>query len=437
LALLLVTNWYNQPREVDAGPNRDTRTRTIRGKGVSPSRNKRLLRESIYVHKPDTGHRRVTRARFDRAVRLVKKERKSYSGIHLCTKWGIPNRRVNIWLRQRRFILGEDLMRAVRKLGSRFVPTFGAAKRKRGGSATPLGLEAPLGTNESTAWVWGELLDEMIIDECNTGKEAFDKLYAPSELTKGLTVSHTVNHRELMNMLALAAATEGDTGYKCVDGFRQGSTTSLVPYLEEGDKHCWLLVMTPEEVLFINPYGHRDGAQPSEVLRADKAVGSLKVKVGVMDLKLQDDQDMANCRPWVAVMAGIVQIWECYRQAREGATGAELQSGIRDIMTIRELIDLRREPAEGRTNREYIWGYREYMRERLPLRMCPTGYVEGGKHVENGAEPGKLKQAETSKPRVHAVHQGTTVKSGKRKTCEGEGVGGEMSGEETQIIGIV
>jgi hypothetical protein len=77
--------------------------------------------------------------------------------------------------------------------------------------------------------------------------------------------------------------------------------------------------MAPGEVLFINPYGCMDGARPSEVKRAGKAFCSPTGKVGVMDLKLQDDQDMANCGPWVTAMAGIVQIWECYRQTKEGA----------------------------------------------------------------------------------------------------------------------
>jgi hypothetical protein len=116
--------------------------------------------------------------------------------------------------------------------------------------------------------------------------------------------------------------------------------------------------------------------------------GSPSREVGVIDLRLQDDLDMANCGPWVAVVAGIVHMWGCYRQATDGATGAKLQGGIRDIMAVRGLADLKGVPVEGRDNIGYIWGYREHMRKHIPVRKCPTRDGERDALVLERAQPG-------------------------------------------------
>jgi hypothetical protein len=92
----------------------------------------------------------------------------------------------------------------------------------------------------------------------------------------------------------------------------------------------------------------------SSGMRARKAFSS-PTRVEAMELKLQDDRDVANCGPWVAVLAGVVQMWECYRQTKEGTSWAEVQGGIRDILTLRELVDLKREPVGAGANIEYIW----------------------------------------------------------------------------------
>jgi hypothetical protein len=139
---------------------------------------------------------------------------------------------------------------------------------------------------------------------------------------------------------------------------------------------------------------------------------------------------MANCGPWVAVMAGIIQMWDCYRQAREGAaTWAGLQGGIRDIMAVRGLADLKGEPMDGKTNIGYILGYREHMRKHIPMRKCPKRYDEREVLVVERAQPGKsglLKQT------------AYTQRSGKRNTCEtGEAHEEATSGEEVQITGTV
>jgi hypothetical protein len=86
----------------------------------------RIRRTMIETHRMDRGHRTVSRARFGRAVRIVRKEMSAYAGAHLRSKWGSLFREKNVWLRHRRRALGKDLMRAVRKLKSGRVCTFGA-----------------------------------------------------------------------------------------------------------------------------------------------------------------------------------------------------------------------------------------------------------------------------------------------------------------------
>ena len=95
-----------------------------------------------------------------------------------------------------------------------------------------------------------------------------------------------------------------------------------------------------------------------------------------MELRVQDRQAGANCGPWVAVMAGMVQLWDCYRQAREGGSWASLQEGVQNIVTVRGLEDRNQGPTSSNGNTEYIWGYRRYMRGHVRLRACPGKYGE-------------------------------------------------------------
>ena len=80
-------------------------------------------------------------------------------------------------------------------------------------------------------------------------------MYVAEWPIRRLTVSRTINHQELIRMLALVVGTNGVTGNECVDEYTQGNVTSIVPYLQEGDTHCSLMIMAPDEVLFVNPYG--------------------------------------------------------------------------------------------------------------------------------------------------------------------------------------
>jgi hypothetical protein len=315
---------------------------------------RRIRRVMIEAHRADRGHRTVARARFEQASRIVRKERSSCFGVHLHIRWGPLFGRRNIWLRQRRRILGRDLMRAVRRLREGFVMIFGAVGGGDLYDVTPLGLEAPGGTNDCTAWVWQELLDDMIAHERKVNKNAFDSRL--DKQSRDVVVACTMDHAGLMRMLSVARSTEGATGYEAVDLYRLGNTTSIVPYLREGDTHCSLLILAPGEVLLFNPCGYGKGARPPEMEQASRTFGSPNRGVGIMNLRLQDSQDVANCGPWVALMAGMVQLWDCYRQAREGGSWASLQGGIQDIMTVRGLEDLSDGTTESSGNTDYIWG---------------------------------------------------------------------------------
>ena len=215
-------------------------------------------------------------------------------------------------------------------------------------NVTPLGLEAPEGTHDCTAWVWQELLDDMILHERKVNKSAFDRKL--DKQSRDVVVAGTMDHAGLMRMLFVARNTEGDTGYEALDLYRLGTTTSIVPYLREGDKHCSLLILAPGEVLLFNPCGYGKEVRPPELEQASRTFSSSTREVGIMNLRLQDSQDMANCGPWVAVMAGMVQLWDCYRQAREGGSWASLQGGIQDIVTVRGLEDLNHGTARSSGN---------------------------------------------------------------------------------------
>jgi hypothetical protein len=98
-------------------------------------------------------------------------------------------------------------------------------------------------------------------------------------------------------------------------------------------------------------------------------------------------------------------------------------------MTVRELADRKGEPVEGMVNSEYIWGYRGYMRARLPLRVCPRRYGEREKPVTSKAEPGESSTVN---------RDDSASRQGKRKAREGgEGSGGNTTEEQVQITGII
>ena len=86
-------------------------------------------------------------------------------------------------------------MKAVREFSAGFVPTFGTPGKGRDYSTTPLGLEAPRGTIDSTAWVWQELLDDMVLYECNVNSEAVDNMYSAGCMSYHEIVY--LSHREL------------------------------------------------------------------------------------------------------------------------------------------------------------------------------------------------------------------------------------------------
>ena len=102
-ALHLKNDLHMNKLPIDTHEQRYSRMDT-KGSRVWFNRDKvrRIRRAMIKAHRADKGHRTVSRARFERAARIVRKEISSYFGAHLRVWWGPFFRKKNIWLIHRR-----------------------------------------------------------------------------------------------------------------------------------------------------------------------------------------------------------------------------------------------------------------------------------------------------------------------------------------------
>ena len=88
-----------------------------------------------------------------------------------------------------------------------------------------------------------------------------------------------------------------------------GDVTCIVPYTTEGSRHCSVMILSPREVVFIDPYGG-SGRISHEVTLARGIYNTLDMRVSTSSMRLQDASDMANCGPWVAIIVAWAHEWD-------------------------------------------------------------------------------------------------------------------------------